>query len=124
MGYRWWMSVLAGLGMVALGLASGRGERAVTTVSAETLSAGLAVSGDGKAVGQPDMASMNLGVSARAATAKDAMAQAGAAMAKVIEAIRAVGIPDRDLRTSDISLFPQQDRTGQVTGYEGRKRSR
>lgn len=120
MGRRMWFGALVALAL-AVGLVSvaGSGSRgAATPVSAETLLAGISVSGDGKAVAQPDMASIALGVTVRAATAREAMAQAGAAMGKVIERVKSLGIPDHDLRTTEISLFPQHDRTGLVTGYQ------
>lgn len=117
------IGLLSVLGLAVLGIAS-MGDRAVpitaAPVSAQTLQAGVAVNGEGKAVVQPDMASVNLGVMARAATARDAMAQAGAAMNKVLERVKAVGIPDQDLQTTDISLYPHHDRDGRVTGYEAR----
>lgn len=117
-----WLGLLAALGVVAL-LVGARDRTSVThvaPVSAETLQAGIAVSGEGKAVAQPDMASLTLGVSARGATAQEAMAAAGAAMSRVIERVKAVGIPDADMRTTDIALYPQYAERNQIIGYEAR----
>jgi len=65
-----------------------------------TVSAGV----DVKAV--PDRAVVQLGVQTRASTAQAAMAQNNDAMAKVVTALKQLGIPDNNLQTSSINLSP------------------
>ena len=82
----------------------------------------LTVGGQGQATTQPDLATINLGVSTRAATAAEAMAQNAEAQAKVIETLKAEGIEARDIQTSGLNLAPVLDYTddGQppkLTGY-------
>ncbi len=82
----------------------------------------LTVSGQGQATTQPDLATINLGVSTRAATAAEAMTQNAGAQAKVIETLKAEGIEARDIQTAGLNLTPMMDYSdnGQppkLTGY-------
>ena len=82
----------------------------------------LTVGGQGQATTQPDLATINLGVSTRAATAAEAMAQNAEAQAKVIETLKAEGIEARDIQTAGLNLTPVMDYSdnGQppkLTGY-------
>jgi uncharacterized protein YggE len=67
----------------------------------------LEVSADGRTTRVPDLAIVQAGVTIQAASAGDAYTQANAKMAKVIAALRSVGIAERDIQTSNISLQPQ-----------------
>lgn len=58
---------------------------------------------------RPDIAEVGAGVTTRAQTATDAMAANADAMSAVIERIEALGIAERDIQTSGISLNPQYD---------------
>lgn len=82
----------------------------------------LTVAGHGQATTQPDLATINLGVSTRAATAAEAMTQNAGAQAKVIETLKAEGIEARDIQTAGLNLTPMMDYSdnGQppkLTGY-------
>ena len=82
----------------------------------------LTVGGQGQAITQPDLATINLGVSTRAATAAEAMATNAEAQAKVIETLKAEGIEARDIQTAGLNLTPVMDYSdnGQppkLTGY-------
>ncbi|MFC3569824.1 SIMPL domain-containing protein [Paracoccus simplex] len=81
----------------------------------------LTVTGQGQAWAQPDMATITLGVSTRAATAAEAMTQNAEQQAKVIETLKAEGIEARDIQTSGLNLSPVMDyQDGQppkLTGY-------
>ncbi|ABL70025.1 SIMPL domain-containing protein [Paracoccus denitrificans] len=82
----------------------------------------LTVTGAGQATTQPDMATITLGVSTRAATAAEAMAQNAEQQAKVIETLKAEGIEARDIQTSGLNLSPVMDYSDQgqppkLTGY-------
>ncbi len=69
----------------------------------------LTVTGTGQATAQPDMATITLGVSTRAATAADAMAQNAEQQSKVIETLKAEGVEARDIQTSGLNLSPVMD---------------
>ena len=82
----------------------------------------VTISAFGEAEAAPDMASLSLGVETAAPTAAQAMSDNAASMARVIAAIKAAGVKDRDLRTSSLSLAPQyvyeQSRPARLTGYQ------
>ncbi len=82
----------------------------------------LTVGGQGLSSAQPDLATISLGVSSRAATAAEAMTQNAEAQNKVIEALKAEGIEARDIQTSGLNLSPMLDyskdgEAPRVTGY-------
>lgn len=81
----------------------------------------ISVTGEGQIDARPDMASISVGVTTQAATAAAAMAQNSAQLAVVLDNLRAAGIADADLQTSNLSLNPNwtQTATGQteIKGY-------
>ena len=72
----------------------------------------ITVSGEGSVEGAPDMAVVSLGVTTQSDTATDAMAANSAALAVVLERLKAAGVAERDLQTSNLSLNPNW------TGYD------
>ena len=68
----------------------------------------------------PDTASIGAGVTTQAATAVEAMRLNAEAMDRVVRAIKARGVPDRDIQTSGIALAPQYDYSGQQQGVPPR----
>ena len=86
----------------------------------------LDLTGHGEAHAPPDMASIDLGVTTTAPTAAEAMAQNAAAMTRVIAAVRARDVADRDIATSTLSLAPQyaypQGEPQRLTGYQATNR--
>jgi uncharacterized protein len=82
----------------------------------------ISVSGTGKVVLSPDIADLRLGVSATAGTVKAARQAAAVRMTAVIAALRHLGIDDRDIQTTTLSLQPTYDYSGstnppRITGY-------
>lgn len=65
------------------------------------------VSGQGEVSGKPDQASLSAGVLTQAPTAAAALTANTTAMNRVFEALRAAGIPDNKIRTSNFSVQPQ-----------------
>lgn len=86
----------------------------------------IVVSGQGESALRPDMAVLTLGVMRQADTARAALDAANAAMAEVTAAMKAEGIEERDLQTSNFAIspvyaYPSSDQPGQppkITGYE------
>lgn len=82
----------------------------------------LEVSATGRVSRTPDLATIRAGVVTQAATAAAAAGENAARMAKVVAALKAAGIADRDLSTSNLSLSPQyryvENRPPVVTGYQ------
>ena len=77
------------------------------------------VTGDATRV--PDLAVISAGVVSRSATATGALQDNANRMDRVIAAIKAAGIADRDIQTSSISLNPEyrypENQSPQLTGY-------
>lgn len=69
----------------------------------------LSVTGSGKVTVVPDLATVQLGVAIERPTAKAARQAAAAAMTRVVDAIRKLGIDDSDIATANVSLGPVYD---------------
>ncbi|MEW6254537.1 MAG: SIMPL domain-containing protein [Pseudomonadota bacterium] len=87
----------------------------------------LTVIGDGEASAAPDMATFSTGVVASGKTAEEALAANSKAMADLVAAIKALGIEERDIATSNFSIAPQYSQPPQnareaprVVGFEVR----
>jgi len=65
---------------------------------------GIWVNGTGTITVSPDIASVNLGVSAQSSTVADALAQATQAMEKITAALTAAGIARKDIQTSNFNI--------------------
>ncbi len=82
----------------------------------------LNVSAAGETRLAPDMATLSLGVTTQAATARGASQANAAQMSKVVAALKAAGLEGRDLQTSRLSLSPQyaydQNQPPRLRGYE------
>jgi uncharacterized protein len=76
----------------------------------------ITVIGTGEAQAAPDMAQVQLGVQTQAATAREALTQNNTQMQALIAKLKELGVADRDLQTSNVSIWPQYD--GQtISGY-------
>jgi len=84
----------------------------------------LTVVADGSSTRTPDLAIIRAGVVTQAPTAAEAMRQNGAQMGRVIAALRAAGIAERDIQTASINLSPQykygEGQPPEITGYQAR----
>lgn len=84
----------------------------------------ITVVGSGTASARPDTAEVSAGVVTQAATAAQALAKNNAAMDKVLKAVTALGIADRDVQTTNVSVVPQRRQGRQdpqpleIIGYE------
>jgi len=81
----------------------------------------LDVSASGEVTRVPDLAIISAGVVTKAATAGSALQQAATRMQRVRSALKAAGVEDRDIQTSNISLNPEyryvNNEPPQLTGY-------
>ncbi len=126
-----WIAIVA-VAALAVGLLAGPVLAGVlnTSTRATTPSAAsdqppehtLSVAGSGKVTVTPDLATIQLGVSIERPTAKAARRDGAAAMTKVVEAIRKLGIADKDIATASVSLGPvynyPNNATPKVRGYQ------
>jgi uncharacterized protein YggE len=80
---------------------------------------GLTARGVGTVNSTPDRLTVVLGVQNRGRAAQEALDANSRLATATIDALRAAGVADADLRTSQLSVSPTQDpTTGRVTGYE------
>lgn len=66
----------------------------------------ITVTGEGTVTAAPDLATISLGVTTQGATAGEAMAANSAALATVLERVKAAGVEGRDIQTSILNLNP------------------
>lgn len=82
----------------------------------------LSVSADGTSEARPDLATLNVGVTTEGQTAQAALQENSRRMAALTQALRRAGVAERDIQTSNVSVYPQQQyREGQeplITGYQ------
>jgi uncharacterized protein YggE len=71
----------------------------------------------GTASGVPDTATIVLGVDTGGPTAEAALAANAAKTQGVIDGTKFVGVKERDIGTSRLTLFPTFDRQGRINGY-------
>lgn len=94
---------------------------AVPAVRVAAAPATVTVTGEGSAVGEPDIAVVGAGVEATAETTQAALNAQNEAAAALLKAVRAQGIADRDIRTENVSLSPvydYQDGVSTLKGYQ------
>src|SRR6187549_1587896 len=88
-------------------------------VSSGTL---VKVSATGEVRRAPDVAQVGVGVVTTAADAKAAMAANATQMDRVVKAVRAAGVADKDIQTTGVSLQPQyvyrENQSPTITGYQ------
>lgn len=82
----------------------------------------LTVSADGTSEARPDMATINLGVTTEGQTAAAALAENARRMTALTQALRRAGVAERDIQTSNVSVYPQQvygeGQAPRITGYQ------
>jgi uncharacterized protein YggE len=108
------LAVPALLAVVALAGALGPPDAANAEEPAPSVDT-VTVAGVGTADVVPDEAQLSFGVETRGPTAKAALAVNGAAMRKVIDALRAAGA--RELATQYVSVWPVSQEDGRIEGY-------
>ncbi|MBQ0803864.1 MULTISPECIES: SIMPL domain-containing protein [unclassified Sulfitobacter] len=97
----------------------------VSGVIAQNVQNGITVSGEGVVSLAPDMATIRLGVSERAATASDAMRQTSEKVRGILDQLDGIQVAGLDRQTSGLYLRPVYDNRprddngpAQVVGYE------
>ena len=69
------------------------------------------VAGSGSVTGEPDIATLNLGVSVEKETVAEAREAAAVAMTAVLDSLKANDIAEEDIQTENFSIYPQYDYT-------------
>jgi hypothetical protein len=84
----------------------------------------IALTGTGEVRARPDMAVITIGVTKRAATAREALTQNNLAMTQVIELLKQMGVEEKDIQTSGFSVSPayqydnQNQQPPKIIGYD------
>lgn len=113
--------------LLALSLALGTSMTAHAAPSSPSIAAAaegtlLNISSNAEATRVPDVATLSAGVVTQAADGNSAMRQNAQQMDKVLAAIKAAGIAERDVQTSGVSLNPQyryaDNEAPKITGYQ------
>lgn len=69
----------------------------------------ISVSGSGQAFGRPDLATLQIGVQSNGPDLGQVLAQNNQRADAILAALKALGIEDKDLQTSNFSVYPQRD---------------
>jgi hypothetical protein len=100
---------------------SGCGTEVITVPGTGVLNT-VTASGEGKEATAPDTAEMTFGATAQGAEPKPTLAEASEKADAILATIKQVGIPDTDIQTTGVNLYPQYDytqgRTPSITGYQ------
>jgi uncharacterized protein YggE len=101
---------LVGLTALLLAAASCSNSKPPTVnVSNGQQASGISVTGVGKVSGAPDSLTLTLGVSLNRETANDATTAASEKADAVIDALKAAGVGEQDIQTSNYSVSPEYD---------------
>lgn len=83
--------------------------------------AGVQVEGVGTASGRPDVLRVTIGVETSAENVDEALTAADEAARRVLAALRAADVPERDVQTVNVSVWPRHGHEGEeITGYTAR----
>ena len=88
------------------------------TVQTQPAARTITVTGTGLVTLTPDIAYINIGVQSQDASASVAVTQNNTNAQAIIAAIKASGVADKDIQTTNFSIYAQQqyDSNGQITG--------
>jgi uncharacterized protein YggE len=84
------------------------------------MKAGITVSGFGSAAAAPDRCTLTLGAAAAARSVAEAMAAVNERVKAVLSALAEKGITGPDVRTNELTIWPDHDREGNQTGFRVR----
>ena len=80
-------------------------------LSSSTTDRAIHVTGSGSVTGEPDIATLDLGVSAEKETVAEAREEAASAMTALIASLKANNVAEKDIKTENFSIHPQYDYT-------------
>lgn len=92
---------------------------ATATVTGGRAAGSITVIGQGRAVATPNVARVTLGVEATADTVRQAATEANTKTAAIIARLKSLGVADKDIQTSQYSIFPVREGGGPVAAAAG-----
>jgi uncharacterized protein len=105
------IAAVAALAAAAAGAGTAAAQEA-RTILERTLTPVISVSGTGHVRQVPDEATVRLGVTAQAETAREAQAEASAVANRILQAVTALGVEDEAIQTSRLMLDPVYSQPG------------
>lgn len=108
--------VIAALLVLAVAALSGIGRPEAAGGASDDEQKGITVTGIGHVDAVPDEAEFSLGITTKAQSAREALAANSAQMRRLIAALKAAGIADRDIQTQDVSVWPAYDEGAEKSG--------
>ena len=80
-------------------------------LSSSTTDRAIHVTGSGSVTGEPDIATLDLGVSVEQETIAEAREEAASTMTALIASLKANNVAEKDIKTENFSIHPQYDYT-------------
>ena len=108
------------IGGLAVLLAACGATPQVTVNNSEATNMGISVTGMGEVTGTPDTVEVDLGVSVLGETVDQATATAAERAEAVIADLTSNGVAEEDITTTDYSIYPEYDYSGnqeRLVGY-------
>jgi uncharacterized protein YggE len=109
----------AALALLAVVLLVGTAVRPVSAQDTGSISRTISVNGSGEAFGTPDIASISMGVDVSDADISVALNNANSTLARIVEALKAAGVDEKDIQTAYFNVYPEDQydpNTGAATG--------
>jgi uncharacterized protein len=116
------IALIGGLAVLlaACGTAAGSTPQEITVNTSEEATSGISVSGMGEVTGTPDTVEVGLGVSVLGETVDEAATTAAEKARALIESLTTNGVAEEDITTTDYSIYPEYDYSGneqRLIGY-------
>lgn len=92
--------------LLALGLLLGMGAAATSAIADDDQQRRITVTGRAEAQAVPDIATLSIGVETEAKTPGEALSENAERMTAVMKRLKDAGIEDKDLRTSQLGIWP------------------
>ncbi len=113
---------LAAMLLAGCGSGNGSNDKAANAVlAADKTNDGngptIVVGGEGKVEGTPDTATVTLGVQTHDPSAQGALQRNNSEAAALIATLKSKGVAEKDIQTTDLSIYPDFDKNGHITGY-------
>jgi uncharacterized protein YggE len=106
--------------LVACGSDTGSSPQEINVSTSENAATGISVTGMGEVTGVPDTVQINLGVSVLGQTVDEAATAAAEKAQSVIGSLTSNGVAEEDITTTDYSIYPEYDYSGdqqRLIGY-------
>ncbi len=110
------LTAVFGLGLITPLLVLGCTREVISVTPPSAEATGISVTGEGRVAVEPDQVLLTLGIESQEATVELARQRAAEAMDRVLAALKAQGVAERDIQTRRLSIAPVEraDRDGRL----------